>query len=178
MIDETLKPVIQEIRMILLDVDGVLTSGEIIYTENGDEIKAFDIQDGMGITLARWGGLKTGILTGRNSQIVERRARELKFDAVYMGAFRKTNCYEDILKNYNLSDSHVCYMGDDFLDLPILERVGLPAAPANARIEVKQTARIVTEATGGHGAVRELIELILKVQGKWEFVLNKSKEKE
>ncbi len=157
---------LSQIKMVLMDVDGVLTSGEIIYTASGDELKMFNVQDGMGITLAKMGGLKTGIITGRVSDLVRRRAEELKFDVISQGSFEKLPEYEKIKQQFGLSDEQICYIGDDILDIPILKRVGFSVAVANARDEVKAMCDYITVAEGGKGAVREVIDKILKWQNK------------
>ncbi|MGD9486705.1 MAG: KdsC family phosphatase [Calditrichaceae bacterium] len=161
-----MKSKLVKITMILMDVDGVLTDGGIIYTSNGDELKIFNVQDGMGITLAKMGGLKTGIITGRNSELVRRRAEELKFDIISQGSFDKLGPYMDIKKQFNLKDEEICYIGDDILDLSILNRVGFSVAVSNARDEVKASCDYITDAPGGRGAVREVIDKILKRQEK------------
>ncbi|MGD9898235.1 MAG: KdsC family phosphatase [Calditrichaceae bacterium] len=161
-----MKSKLVKIKMILMDVDGVLTDGGIIYTSSGDELKIFNVQDGMGITLARMGGLKTGIITGRNSELVRRRAEELNFDIVSQGSFDKLGPYRDIKKQFNLKDEEICYIGDDVLDLSILNRVGFSVAVSNARDEVKAACDYITDARGGNGAVREVIDKILKRQEK------------
>jgi 3-deoxy-D-manno-octulosonate 8-phosphate phosphatase (KDO 8-P phosphatase) len=161
-----MKSKLLKIKMILMDVDGVLTDGEIIYTSSGDEIKMFNVQDGMGITLARMAGLKTGIITGRMSKMVKRRAEELKFDIVSQGSFDKLPSYQKIKKESKLSDDEIAYIGDDILDISILKRVGFSAAPSNARDEVKAICDYITIAEGGNGAVREVIDKILKRQNK------------
>lgn len=167
---------IRKIRVLLLDVDGVLTDGGIILDSKGHEQKRFDIQDGMGVTLARVAGLKVGIITGRVSDVVARRAKELKLDVVYQGSFHKLSDYEEALDTFDVRDEQVCYMGDDVLDLVLLERAGLSAAPANAREEVKAAVDLVTVCSGGRGAVRELIDLILKTQEKWEKAVRKCRK--
>ncbi|NQT26223.1 HAD hydrolase family protein [candidate division KSB1 bacterium] len=167
----------RKIRVILLDVDGVLTDGGVILGSNGHEEKRFDIQDGMGVTLARMVGLKVGIITGRISDVVARRAKELKMDVVYQGSFHKLADYEEALNTFNVLDENVCYMGDDVLDLVLLERAGLSTAPANACDEIKKVVDVVTSCSGGHGAVRELIDLILKTQNKWDDAVRKCREK-
>jgi 3-deoxy-D-manno-octulosonate 8-phosphate phosphatase (KDO 8-P phosphatase) len=169
---------LQDITTILFDVDGVLCDGDISYTSAGDEIKTFDVQDGMGITLARMGGLRTGIITGRNSEAVNRRAEELKVDIVSQGHFNKLIPYKEIKEKNNLDDKEVCYIGDDLLDLPILERVGFSVAVANAREEVKAVCDYVTVNKGGRGAVREVIDLILKRQRKFDVLLEKLRKGE
>ncbi len=161
-----MKQKLSQIKLILMDVDGVLTSGEIIYTASGDELKMFNVQDGMGITLARMAGLKTGILTGRTSDLVRRRAEELKVDVISQGSFDKLPEYEKIKHELGLTDEQICYIGDDVLDISILKRVGFSVAVANARDEVKAICDYVTVAEGGKGAVREVIDKILKWQNK------------
>ena len=157
---------LQQIKMVLMDVDGVLTGGEIIYTAAGDELKVFNIHDGMGITLARLAGLKTGIITVRMSEMVRRRAEELRFDAVVQGQVHKLAAYEDIRERFRLDDDDIAFIGDDLVDLCILKRVGFSAAVADAREEVKSICDYVSRAAGGRGAVREVIDLILREQGK------------
>jgi len=164
---------IQKVRMILLDVDGVLTRGGIILGNQGEELKRFDIQDGMGITLARMAGLKVGIITGRQSELVSKRARELKLDIVMQGSFFKLPAYLEILKSYRMNDEEICYIGDDILDMDILERVGLAVTPANGRPEVKRIVDFETRECGGEGAVRKVIDTILKIQGKWDEAVKK-----
>ncbi|MFZ0243944.1 MAG: HAD hydrolase family protein, partial [Desulfobacterales bacterium] len=127
-----------QIKMILMDVDGVLTGGEIIYSSSGDELKIFNIHDGMGIALARMAGLKTGIITGRMSEMVRRRAEELKIDAVVQGQARKLAAYEDLKLRYALADADIAFIGDDLPDLCILKRAGFGAAVADAREAVKR----------------------------------------
>ncbi|MFZ0132765.1 MAG: HAD-IIIA family hydrolase [Desulfobacterales bacterium] len=159
---------LQQIKMILMDVDGVLTGGEIIYSSSGDELKIFNIRDGMGIALARMAGLKTGIITGRKSEMVRRRAEELKIDVVVQGQARKLAAYEDIKSRYTLADADIAFIGDDLPDLCILKRAGFGAAVADASETVKRAGDYVTTAAGGRGAVREVIEVILSGQGKLE----------
>ncbi len=158
--------------MILLDVDGVLCNGDITYLDNGTERKSFNVQDGMGITMARMGGLLTGIITGRKSEIVTRRANELKMDIISQGNFNKLHPYLDILKKFELSDKEICYIGDDVVDMVILNRVGFSVAVSNARDEVKAICDYVTVAPGGKGAVREVIDLILKRQNKFDKIVD------
>jgi 3-deoxy-D-manno-octulosonate 8-phosphate phosphatase (KDO 8-P phosphatase) len=169
---------LQNITTIIVDIDGVLCSGDITYTGNGDEIKTFDVQDGMGITLARMAGLKTGIITGRESKMIQRRADELKIDFVSQGHFNKLKPYKDIREGRKLKDEEICYIGDDILDLPVLERVGFSVAVANAREEVKAVCDYVTVRQGGRGAVREVIDMILKRQGKFDVLVEKLRKAE
>ncbi len=168
-----MKQRLQQIKLILFDVDGVLCSGDISYLDTGQEIKTFDVQDGMGITLAHRAGLMTGILTGRKSRAITRRSKELKITILSQGEFDKWQPYLLIKKKLKLHDQEICYIGDDVLDLPVLKAAGFSVAVANAREEVKAVADYVTLAKGGRGAVREVIDLILKRQGKFDVVIEK-----
>ncbi|MGH7410134.1 MAG: KdsC family phosphatase [Candidatus Methylomirabilis sp.] len=156
------------IRMIMMDVDGVLTDGRILYSADGVEIEAFSVRDGLGLRLAQRAGLVTAILTGRASGAVARRAKELGIPEIHQGISNKLKTYETLLRRHGVSDEGVAYVGDDLNDLPLLVRVGLSAAPADAAPEVKAAVAYVTASGGGRGAVREVIDLILKAQGRWE----------
>ena len=172
-----MKSKLMKIKMLLMDVDGVLTDGDIIYTSEGDELKKFNVQDGMGITLARKAGLKTGIITSRESELVKRRASELKFDVIEQGCKHKLKEYENIKKKFNFEDENIAYMGDDIPDMSILKRAGYSIAPANARDEVKAVCDYVTVQPGGQGAVREIIDKILKLQDRFYNILEELAEK-
>ena len=154
-----------DLKIILLDVDGVLTDGGIILIGAADEAKRFDVQDGMGVNLARSAGLKVGIITSRSSEVVQRRARELKIDEVFQGAGRKEEVLGQILKNHQISPAQAAYIGDDIQDIPIMRRVGIPIAVQNAVQETKDISLYVTKACGGHGAVREAVEWLLELRG-------------
>jgi len=158
----------QRIRMLILDCDGVLTDGRIIMLPTGDETKVFDVKDGHAIVMLHRAGIKSGIISGRQSAIVRARAKELGIAHVHEMAWVKTEAYEKILAEEDLTDEAVCYIGDDVVDIPLLRRAGLAVAVADAVAEVKQFAHLVTMRAGGRGAVREVIELIMKAQGKWE----------
>jgi len=158
------------IKVLAMDVDGVLTDGGIILGSGGTEYKVFNVQDGMGITLARMAGLKTAIITGRSSDSVAKRAKELEFDAVFQGARRKRDAFHKMEQQFGVSAEEVCYIGDDLLDLEVIRMVGVGAAVADARDEVKREADLVTRAFGGKGAVREVVEIILKAQKKWKHI--------
>lgn len=160
----------RKIKWLLLDVDGVMTDGGIILS-GGLEIKRFHVQDGLGINLAQRAGLRVGILTGRESEAVARRARELEIEEVSQGCSSKLEAYLQVLERYGLKDEEVAYMGDDLPDLPLLRRVGLAFAVANAVPEVKRQADHVTQKAGGEGAVREAVELLLRLIGQWEKVI-------
>lgn len=162
----------QKIKLIVLDVDGVLTNGQLVFGTQGELMKNFHAQDGLGIALARNIGLKTAIITGRKSQMVELRSAELGITDVYQGKISKVEALNDLMANYKLNLEEIAYVGDDLNDLPVMIRVGLPCAVANAAPEVKEHALLVTKQTGGNGAVREVIEYILKKQGKWEQIIN------
>lgn len=158
------------IRLVLLDVDGVLTDG-VVSIGGGSEAKNFSIRDGLGIALARREGLEVGLLSGRPSDATARRAAELRLRIVYQGNPDKRTVYEDLIAAHGFQHDEVAYMADDVLDLPVLKRVGLSAAPADAVPEVLSAVHWVSARSGGHGAVRELIELILRARGRWEDIL-------
>jgi 3-deoxy-D-manno-octulosonate 8-phosphate phosphatase (KDO 8-P phosphatase) len=155
----------KNIKLLLLDVDGVMTDGRIILDNQGNELKAFHVRDGHGIKLAQKTGIIIGIITGRKSEVVNIRARELGITEVHQGAHEKIAVYDQLLKKYGLRDAEVAYMGDDVVDLAIFKRVGLAVTVADADPAVKPFTDMVTRASGGRGAVRELINLILKKQG-------------
>jgi len=159
------------IRLVLLDVDGVLTDGSITYDAAGVEGKSFHVRDGHRIKLAGRHGLRFGIITGRASTIVERRAAELDIGIVHQGALRKLPVLEEILAAEELAPEQVAYMGDDIVDLPVMGRVGLAATVADAPSVVRDHAHFVAEAAGGRGAVAELVELILRARGDWDAIL-------
>ena len=158
-------PPARQVKLLLLDVDGVLTDGSITYLSGGGEAKSFNTQDGLGIKLLQDSGVAVGIITARSSEALERRAQDLKFAHVFQGKEDKLTVYESILKQTGWRPPQTAYMGDDLMDLPILNRVGLAAAPANAVAEIRQRVHYTTERNGGHGAVREVCDLILEAQG-------------
>jgi len=161
----------QKIKLLILDVDGVLTSGQVIMGHDGELMKKFNAQDGLGITVAQKVGLNIAIITGRNSEMVTRRSAELSIMDVYQGVMSKTAALAELMAKYSLTAEQVAYVGDDLNDLPVMVRVGLPCAVANAAAEVKEHAKLVTKCSGGHGAVREVIEYILKSQDKWAGII-------
>ena len=152
---------IQRIRLVAMDVDGVLTEGRLMYTGDQQEICCFNIKDGMGLTMARQVGLKIVIISGRESDVVARRAKDLKFSAVYQGVINKLEPFLQLKSKYNLTKEQMCYIGDDINDLPIFQEAGLAVAVADAVEEVKMFAHYVTKLPGGAGAVREVIDKIL-----------------
>ena len=155
----------KKIRLLLLDVDGVLTDGSIILDGRGNETKAFHVRDGRGIKLAQNAGIPVGIITGRSSEVVNIRARELGITDVFQGAHDKILVYEEIVTRHGLEDGEVAYIGDDDVDVQIFKRVGLAATVADADPCVLPYVDLVTKQGGGRGAVREVINLILKSKG-------------
>jgi 3-deoxy-D-manno-octulosonate 8-phosphate phosphatase (KDO 8-P phosphatase) len=159
---------LEKIKLLLLDVDGVMTDGRIVFDANGVESKFFNVKDGHGIKMLQREGIEVGIISGRQSQVVANRATELGISRVYQKAIDKLAPYLDILDKTGLDDSQIAFMGDDIIDIPVLRRVGFAAAPADAVEEVFPHVHFVAKNGGGYGAVRELCDLILKGQGKWE----------
>jgi len=155
----------KKIKLLLLDVDGVLTDGRIILDNQGNELKAFHVRDGHGIKLAQRTGIIVGIITGRKSEVVNVRARELGIDEVHQGALEKIRVYEALLKKYGLRDDEAAFIGDDIVDATILKRVGLAAVVADCDPAVLPHADLVTRAAGGRGAVREVINILLSARG-------------
>lgn len=162
---------LKEIRMLLVDVDGVMTDGRIIYDGNGLETKFFNVKDGHGIKMLQRNGVEVGIITGRTSAVVDIRARELGISIVYQGALRKLESYDDIKLKSGLKDNQIAYMGDDIVDVPVMRRVAFSAAPADALPEVRQLADYVTTRAGGKGAVREICDMIIRARGGWDEVV-------
>lgn len=163
----------RKIRLLILDCDGVLTDGRIIMLSDGDETKAFDVKDGHAMVMAQRAGLKIAIISGRKSSVVQARARELGVAHLHEMAWVKTEPFEAILTEEGLTDEEACYVGDDVVDIPLLRRSGLAVAVADAVEEAKQHSHLVTTRKGGRGAVREVIEIILKAQDKWDEALAK-----
>ena len=161
------------LRFLILDVDGVMTDGTISYTENGGEVKSFNVKDGAGLKYWMRAGHRAGIITGRSSPIVERRAEELGIAFVAMDAKNKLPAFEAMLREANVRPEEVAMIGDDLPDLPLIRRAGLGVAVADAVDEVREGADFVTEKDGGRGAVRELIEYVLKTQGRWEGIMER-----
>jgi 3-deoxy-D-manno-octulosonate 8-phosphate phosphatase (KDO 8-P phosphatase) len=160
-----------QITLLLFDVDGVLTDGKILMHPDGTESKQFDIKDGTGLVWAQRAGLKVGMLSARSSAATAQRAAQLGITLVHQGVASKLRAYDELLRQQALTDAEVAYMGDDLLDLPVITRVGLSASPADGVEEVRARVHYVSRASGGHGAAREFIELILKAQDRWERLL-------
>ena len=161
----------RRIKLLLMDCDGVLTDGRIELLENGDEQKTFHARDGQGISLFHRAGFKTGIISGRTSSAVERRAQNLGMSYVRQYAKDKIKALDEIMAEAGISIDECAYIGDDLADIPVMLRVELAVAVADAVVETKQAAHYVTELRGGHGAVREVTDLILKAQGRWNELM-------
>lgn len=155
------------IKLLLLDVDGVMTDGGIVYDGNGLETKVFNVKDGHGIKMLQRHGIQVGVITGRTSAVVDIRARELGIELLYQGALKKLESYADVKRKTGLDDRQIAYMGDDVIDVPVMRRVGFAVAPPDALPEVLAVADYVSSRSGGRGAVREVCDLILKGRGFW-----------
>lgn len=164
---------LRKIKLLVMDVDGVLTDGSIIIHSDGSESKCFNVKDGHGIVMLHRIGVKTAIVSGRYSKPVEFRARELGIEIVYQGALDKLRVYNEIKEKYGFTDEEIAYIGDDVVDLPIIRRVGFSIAVADAHPEVKKHVDYVTVAEGGKGAVREVTELIIKAKDRWEYLMER-----
>ena len=163
----------RRVKLLVLDCDGVLTDGKIMVLPDGFETKTFDVKDGHAIVMAARAGLRTAIISGRASEAVRVRARELGVNHLYERAWVKMEPYEKIVADEGITDEEVCFVGDDVVDIPLLRRAGFAVAVADAVEEVKQFSHLVTRRPGGAGAVREVIEFILKVQGKWDEAMRR-----
>ena len=161
------------VSVLLIDVDGVLTDGRIVYAEYGDELKFFDVQDGAGLVFWSRVGLRSAVITARTSRLLQRRAKEMRVDFLAQGQLLKLPAYERMLKRLRVADEQVCAIGDDLMELPILRRVGFAVAVPAAVEEIKQASHYVTQRSGGRGAVRETIDLILKAKGLWDQVMQR-----
>jgi len=173
MIDQAVLDKAKRIKVLILDIDGVMTDGRIIYSIYGDELKFFDVQDGFGITLLNKAGIKSVIITAKKSRIVKMRARDMRVAKAYQGFHDKLKPFNHALRKFKVMPEEVCFIGDDLIDLPVLKRVGLAVAVPNAVHEVREHAHFVTVNKGGRGAVRELCDIILKAQGKWDLATEK-----
>ncbi|MDP2939260.1 MAG: HAD hydrolase family protein [Candidatus Omnitrophota bacterium] len=161
----------KKIKLLIMDVDGVLTDGKIVFDNKGNELKFFDVQDGLGVVLLKRLGIKTAIITAKGSKVVERRALDMQVDRLYQDANHKIKAYEQLLKEFKFKDEAACFIADELIDLSVIKRVGFAVAVANAAPEIKKQAHYITKRKGGQGAVREVIELILKSQNLWQKAL-------
>ncbi len=167
----------KKIKLIALDNDGVLTGGQVMINDYGGAAKSYDIRDGLGVIMARKVGITFAIITGLKSPIVEERARQLGIEEVHQGLFDKCDILKHLLIRHNISSAQAAYMGDDIIDIPVFDEVGLSAAPANAHIDVLKKADWIAKCNGGMGAVRELTDFILKSQGKYDHFLSEGDKK-
>lgn len=181
---KNIKEKLKKIKLLILDIDGVMTDGRIIMDDAGREMKNFHVRDGHGLKLIQRYGIKVAIITGRQSKVVDHRTKDLEIKDVYQKVFNKKEVFEKLLKKHKLSADEAAFMGDDIVDIPVLKRVGFSAAVADAVDEVKESVNYIAQNSGGHGAVRELCEMILQAQDKWqevagryEFKTNKSNKK-
>jgi len=163
----------KDIRLVVLDVDGVLTDGSIIISDDGSEAKRFNVRDGAGIKYLQRAGLRVAFLSGRDTEAVARRAVQLGVEDCLQGFTEKIPPFEELLKKHGLEGKNVCFMGDDLMDIPVMRLSAFPATVADAVPEVKTAALYVTKAEGGRGAVREIAELILRSQGKWDSIISR-----
>ncbi|MBU0730053.1 MAG: HAD-IIIA family hydrolase [Proteobacteria bacterium] len=166
-------PRAKQIKLLLLDVDGVLTDGTITYTHGGDEIKSFHTRDGLGLRLLQEAGVEVGIITARTSEAVTRRARDLSLKYVFQGSRNKIEAYDTIISELKVKPEEIAYMGDDWLDLPILTRVGFAITVADGAAEVRNVAHFITSSPGGKGAVREVCDLIIEAKDMTQTLLEK-----
>ena len=168
---DKIKEKASRIKLLLLDVDGVLTDGRIIYDSKGRDSKFFDVHDGLGVYALHRAGIKTVLITAKSSKTIIPRAKDMHVAEVLADIFPKTKVLDKLLKKYNCDLSQVCFVGDDLVDLSLIKKVGFPIAVNNAASEIKEAASYITEKPGGRGAVREIAELILKSQNKWAEIL-------
>jgi 3-deoxy-D-manno-octulosonate 8-phosphate phosphatase (KDO 8-P phosphatase) len=167
------KTELKQIKLLAMDVDGVLTDGTITICSDGTEAKSFHLLDGHGIKMWQRAGLKTAMISGRQSAVTQQRAEELKIEFLYQPCQQKLVCFEKLLADTGLEAKNIAYIGDDLLDIPIVKRAGFGVAVANAVDELKYYAHYVTSRSGGRGAVREVIEYILKNTGQWDALMER-----
>jgi 3-deoxy-D-manno-octulosonate 8-phosphate phosphatase (KDO 8-P phosphatase) len=163
----------RKVKLLVVDIDGVMTDGRVVYGVYGDELKFFDVHDGLGIVMLKRAGIPTAVITAKKSRIVKTRCRDLAIKIIHQGYPDKLRPFEKILKRYRVSSEEVCFMGDDLVDLSIIKRAGLAVAVPNAVEEVRRCAHHITEKSGGRGAVREICDLLLKSQGKWDLAASR-----
>lgn len=167
------KEILANIRLLALDVDGVMTDGYIIYDDHGCETKMFDVKDGFGIRLLQMAGIVVCIVTGRMGEALRHRCQNLGIELIFAGLRHKASILDELIKKTGISTTQMAFIGDDLLDLSLMNQVALPIAVADAQHEVTLAASAITQAIGGRGAVREVCEAILKAQGKWEVIVEK-----
>lgn len=169
--EDTVRDLVVNLKVLLLDVDGVMTDGGIILIGRDSEAKRFDVQDGMGVNLAKSAGLEVGIITSRDSIVVKRRAQELGITELHQGVRKKTEVLQDLKERLGVKPAQIAYVGDDIQDIPIMKMVGIPIAVQNAVSAVKACSSYVTKSRGGHGAVREVVEWLLEIRGGSESAM-------
>ena len=170
------KHLLPKIKTFIFDVDGVLTDGKILINSDGELIRSFDTKDGYAMKCALVKGFKIVIITGGRNEAVRERFKELGVIDIYLGAHHKIDAYQDLMDNYDLNPEEILYIGDDIPDIPVMEKVGLGCCPADAASDVKAMADYVSHKKGGEGCVRELIEQVLRVQGKWSLDIGAGKD--
>lgn len=170
--EKKLLEIASKIKLLILDVDGVLTDGSIILDSKDNEFKSFHVRDGHGIKMLQRAGMKIAIISGRVSRVVERRARELGIKEVFQKCYDKTIAYRQLAEQYSLSDSEIAYIGDDIVDIPLLKKSGFSVAVADADDEVKVFVKMITKKRGGRGAVREVCDFLLKAKGLWKDIID------
>jgi 3-deoxy-D-manno-octulosonate 8-phosphate phosphatase (KDO 8-P phosphatase) len=169
--EKKIKDIAKNIKLLILDVDGVLTDGSIILDNEGNEFKAFHVRDGHGIKMLEKAGINVAIITGRYSKVVDRRAKELGIKEVFQRCHIKSVAFDHLIEKFGLRPEEVAYIGDDIVDIPIFKRVGLSIAVSDATEETKAEAMMVTRNRGGKGAVREICEFLLKSKGLWQSLM-------
>lgn len=170
------KHLLPKIKTFIFDVDGVLTDGKILINSDGELLRSFDTKDGYAMKCALVKGFKIAIITGGRNEAVRERFKELGIIDIYLGAHHKLDAYQDLMDNYDLNPEEILYIGDDIPDIPVMEKVGLGCCPADAASDVKAMADYVSHKKGGEGCVRELIEQVLRVQGKWSLDIGAGKD--
>ena len=170
------KAILPQIKTFIFDVDGVLTDGKILINSDGELLRSFDTKDGYAMKCALVKGFKIAIITGGRNEAVRERFKELGVIDIYLGAHHKLDAYQDLMDNYDLNPEEILYIGDDIPDIPVMEKVGLGCCPADAASDVKAMADYVSHKKGGEGCVRELIEQVLRVQGKWSLDIGAGKD--
>lgn len=170
-VKEELRERAKKVKLLLLDVDGVLTDGRIIYDSHGRDMKLFDVHDGLGVYALHKAGIPTVLITAKGSRSIRPRARDMRVEEVFENISPKSAVLDKILKKHNIGSDEICFVGDDLVDICLMKRVGFAVAVFNAAPEVKQVASYITLREGGRGAVREIAELILKSQDKWKEIL-------
>jgi len=170
--EEELLEIAKKIKLLIFDVDGVLTDGSIILDNNDNEYKIFHVRDGHGIKMLMKAGIQVALITGRHSIVVERRARELGIKDVFQKCHNKRIAYRELAEKYSLSENEIAYVGDDVVDIPVLTNCGLPVTVADAADEIKDCVKMVTKKSGGRGAGREVCDFLLKAKGLWQDIID------